>query len=210
MGMRCWAMAALVAGVILVAVPGLAYAQMTPPPPPGGYGPATPETGTTTTTTKRLFTEVEGLALSPAGDDMENTKLSIGLRVAAGLRVTPGLALIAAYRYTVVKLDQNPAGVNLHFSEIAVGGRILAPAGPQMELFGEVLIMQSTFVAELDGESESDSDLGVEIGAGGSIKAGASLELFGRIGYVKPFREVEGDEIDIAWLTVGAGGRLLF
>ena len=188
----------LVALMLILAPAAPARAQVPPAAPTGGGYPAPPPT--------RMRIDVGLGAASPQGD-YEGVATSPELHAAFGYSVIPSLSLHVFFRYILVQPEEDIPGLDASYYELGVGGRYALPVGPQTELFGELNVMNTTAAVDYMGQSDSESEVGFGIRAGGVFLLSRTLGIGGSLGYSSAEYP---ENFDAVWTTVEAHASFRF
>lgn len=137
------------------------------------------------------------------GDDFAET--SMGVRAAFTYPINPVFSAVASFEYVFInEADIVADDTSIAFYSIDAGIRATMPrTGPKP--FGELLIGRFTAAVDDDGDSESDSDLGLRLGAGLIYDITASMTAIAQLSYTTV--EIEGADLDALAVEGGVGWK---
>lgn len=186
-----------VGSLLGLALPLTAAAQPPPPPPPGGGGGggmAGPEPDE-----PKMRLDV-GLIAGIPQDDLDEADTSPGVNIQFGYTVMPHISIGVGARYFSVQ--GGPDGIDLANYDVDLAARYTAPLSPTMKLFGEALLIYSTFEASAMGQSIDGSGVGFGARGGGMFAVGGGrTNIGGAVSFTTA--SVSGDlEGDVGWLGI--------
>jgi opacity protein-like surface antigen len=202
--------------VALVALPALAAAQpgnyYAQPPPPQPV-PSAPEVQPE----PKAHLELAILASSPRGDWKKQLggETSPGLQLRLGFAVAPNISVFGGVRYVRVNYDEAVLGssdLRLSQRELQLGMRFTTPVSPTARLFVEGDVHSATLTASVEGDSESESGVGLGVRAGVMFMLDRKIGLGFAIGYSSADIELNDgeDEFEDEWLSGDVGLTFLF
>lgn len=182
---------------IAAAQPGMApYYAQPPAPAPVAAEP-------------KVHVELSVGAASPKGDwkDQLGADTSPILGLQLGFAIAPNVSLFGGLRYVDVRLQQDaidggvPEGLELSHRELQLGLRFMSPVSPTAKLFIEGHVHAARVAASYQGETESESGVGLG-GRGGLVfMVDRKIGLGAAISYASAAIEVgEGETFDDTWL----------
>jgi hypothetical protein len=183
------------------AQPGASPYYATPPPAqPVAVAPAEP----------KVRLEVGLIAASPRGDwEQLEAESSPGFGLSLGFRVSRGVELFGGLRYVRVEYDEEALGltdfdIEISHRELQLGVRFTTDISPGAKAFVEGNLHSATLTASVEGDSNSESGLGVGARGGLIFMADQKIGIGVAVGYSSA--EITADaesseEFEDAWVT---------
>jgi|MudIll2142460700_1097286.scaffolds.fasta_scaffold01225_4 hypothetical protein len=201
-----------IVAMTLLALPATAAAQpgMTP------YY-AQPPVAAPAAVEPKLRLELSLGAASPKGDWKDqlaaDTSPVFGLQL--GFTVAPNISLFGGLRYVSVKLQTNaidggvPADLELSHRELQLGLRFMSPLSPSAKFFIEGHVHSATVAASYQGQTDSESGVGLGARGGVVFMVDRKIGLGGAVSYSSADIQIDQTEsFDDTWL--GVDGFLSF
>ena len=185
----------LLGSLVGLTLPLVAAAQPPPPPPPpgGGGGYANEPVNE-----PRMRFDVGLFAGLPQGD-IDEADTSPGLNLQFGYNFQPNIGILLGLRVISVQAEGlDESGVDITNYDLDIGARYSFPISPTAKAFGEAMLIYSTLMAEAQGESDSESDIGFGARGGVAFNVSGKIALGGALG----FSSASINDVDIAWLTL--------
>jgi hypothetical protein len=143
------------------------------------------------------------LAGLPQGDNtFDNVDTSPGINLQFGYNFMPNIGVFVGARYFQIQLKNDVPGLDLGNFDLDFGGRYSVPVSPTAKIFGEAMLIFSTLSADDGTTSDSWSGIGFGARAGGAFTVSGRISIGGAVSYTTATIDVEGEDVNAAWLGI--------
>lgn len=164
---------------------------------------AAPRTAAAQPVERPMLASAHAMLVLPQADADDYIETSLGARVAFGYSIRPWVAILGSVEYVLVNeaSDTVPDDTSIHYWAIDLGARFTLPR-PRVQPFGELLLGRHTAGYDSPTTDDSDSELGIRLGAGLQAPLTPDLRLIAQLAYTSA--EIENADLEAITLEAGA------